>query len=69
MAGQDKYVNNTIIYLIKTKTLNYYKALQITDWTKINKTRKFSGLINTVLTDVQCIKIRSHRLLKVDNTS
>ena len=34
MAGQDKYVNNTIIYLIKTKTLNYSKALQITDWTK-----------------------------------
>ena len=34
---------------------------------KMNKTQKLSDLINTALTDEQCIKTRSHWLLN-DNT-
>ena len=44
LAGQDKYMNN--IFTKNKKTLNYY-------YFKINKTKKFSDLINyTALTDI-----------------
>ena len=49
----------------KNKNLNYQKALQIA--LKMNKTQKLSDLINTALSDLQCIKTRSHGLLN-DNT-
>ena len=64
MAGQNKYMNNTN-YLIKSKTLYYYKALQIA--LKMNKTQKLSDLRPQGPATTETARLCNHRPLSRDN--